>query len=413
MEFGPVFRSLFQNRARTWLIVLEIGLTLAVVVNCLVLIRDQQAQIDRPTGMDEQNLIAVTSVPFDPAFQQEGYSTASYEEDLREIAAMPGVRSVSPILQFPLSGSGSATGRRIAGSEDQRTTVPYFLMGPDAVDTLGVEIVQGRGFEPGDFPDLHAENEENAEEDEDSIEVTNILVTQYTANKLFPDGDALGKQIEGNDSSIDTIVGIVRLMHNSWPLGPDPENLMIHPDHAINNRQTRYLVRAEADRFDEVFTALEPRLRELEEGRIVTVRSLSEMKGEYYSDYTSMNQLLGWISVLLVAVTGLGIVGMTSFSVTQRTKHIGTRRALGATRADIVRLFLLENWMVTGIGIVVGVVLTFGLNYLLASTGGVPQIQPPILLASILVMWLMGLLAALIPALRGSMVQPVIATRSV
>ncbi|ANM30970.1 hypothetical protein ABI59_17385 [Acidobacteria bacterium Mor1] len=413
MEFGPIFRSLFQNRARTWLIVLEIGLTLAVVVNCLVLIRDQQAQIGRSTGMDEQNLIAVTSVPFDPAFQEEGYSVASYEQDLREIEAMPGVRSVTSILQFPLSGSGSATGRRIAGSEDQRTTVPYFLMGPDAIDTLGVELVQGRTFEPGDFPDLHDDDEEQAEEEEDTDHVTNILVTQYTADKFFPDGDALGKQIEGNNNNVDTIVGIVRLMHNSWPLGPDPENLMIHPSHPVNNRQTRYLVRTEPGRFDEVFVALEPKLREVEEGRIVTVRSLSEMKGNYYSSFTSMNQLLGWISVLLVAVTGLGIVGMTSFSVTQRTRHIGTRRALGATRGDIVRWFLVENWIMTGIGIAVGVALTFGLNYMLASMGGVPQIQPPILLVSILVMWLMGLLAALIPALRGSLVQPVIATRSV
>src|SRR5215469_11728016 len=111
--------------------------------------------------------------------------------------------------------------------------------------------------------------------------------------------------------------------------------------------------------------------------------------------------------------TALGIVGLTSFSVSQRTRQIGTRRALGARRADIVRYFMTENWLITSIGVVLGSVFAVALNYWLVSLFKVSPISWYYIPAGVLGLWVLGLLAVLGPALRAAAISPAIATRSV
>jgi putative ABC transport system permease protein len=143
------------------------------------------------------------------------------------------------------------------------------------------------------------------------------------------------------------------------------------------------------------------------------VQTLAEVKADQYSDDVAFSQLLGGLSVLLVLVTSMGVVGLTSFSVTQRTHEIGTRRALGATRWAILRYLLVENWVVTTAGLTLGLILTLGLNFLLAKLANVPTVSALQIAAAMIGLWLVALLAALVPALRGMAVSPVIATRSV
>jgi putative ABC transport system permease protein len=99
--------------------------------------------------------------------------------------------------------------------------------------------------------------------------------------------------------------------------------------------------------------------------------------------------------------------------VTQRTRQIGTRRALGATKVDIVRYFLVENWLITGFGLAFGVAATYGLNYLLVHVAEIPKMDPWLLVGGVLALWLTGVLAALVPALRATSVAPEVATRTV
>lgn len=123
--------------------------------------------------------------------------------------------------------------------------------------------------------------------------------------------------------------------------------------------------------------------------------------------------MISVVVVLLVLVTSLGIVGLTSFTVAQRTRQIGTRRALGATRGDILRYFLVENWIITGVGLALGVVLALGLNYALVSFANSPKMPIGLLLGGMALLWGTGVLAALAPAWRATQVSPEIATRTV
>jgi len=411
MHFGPICRALAHNKGRVLLIVLQIALTLAVTVNCVVMIRDQRAKILRPTGIDEANLLVVTSKPFDPAFADPAYVRNSYDEDLRALRALPGVRAAAATDQVPLSGGGSATGRRPLGSDRDTITAPYFYVGDQVLEALGVELVAGRPFDAGEFVAL----DRPPSPDDLQPRVTNVIVTQALADELFPDGQALGQLIVGrnNANNQNRIVGILRRMHCSWPRSKNVERAMLVPGRPGDERRVMYLVRSEPGLRDGLPSTVEQELQRVNPGRIVEVRTMTEIKRETYGDLIAVNQLLGAMIALLLVVTALGVVGLTAFSVTQRTRQIGTRRALGATRGAIVRHFLLENWVITTAGLGLGVVLTYGLNFLLAHAADVPRAGAGTVVAGMLALWVVGALAALAPAVRGAAVPPVIATRTV
>ena len=407
MEIGPIFRALTHQKSRFWLITIEIALTLAIVANCLNMIADERAKIQRPTGLDEQHLLVVGSEPFVTDLEEETYQRVDFEEDLRAINALPGVRSVTAVSAIPLSGGGSAHGRRPVGSDLEVMIVPVIWVGAHALETLGVELAEGRDFVEADFLEDQAETGGEASR--------NVILTRAMADALFPDGDALGKAIDSDDDSTppETIVGIIAQMHNHWPHSPWAERVMLIPGRAYGPRGVRFLVRSEPGRVDELYTSLEAALVRVNDRRIVGVRTLKEIKARTYRANLVVARLLGVLSFLLVLVTSLGIIGLTSFSVTQRTREIGTRRALGATRGAILRYFLVENWLVTSVGLALGLVLTYGLSFALAESAEVMRMNWTNVATGMLMLWTAGLLAALLPALRGATVPPVIATRTV
>jgi len=408
MEIGPIFRALIHQRSRFWLIVLEIALTLAVVANCLHMIQDQRARYLRPSGIDEENILAVVSAPVAPEFEDADYLWASYQEDLRILRSLPGVISATAMHQLPLSDSGSSSSRRAQRPDAAEVIVPFFNSGPDVVRTLGLELVAGRDFVESDFkpPGTHGTSGKS--------EQFNVIVTQELADMFYPDGDALGKAVQDDEGTeVETIVGIVRRMHCSWPLSSQVERSMLRPVHPPRAHFTRYAIRVEPGMLEELYTTVENRLFESNPGRVLRVYTLKEIKGWSYGRVFATVRLLVGLSVLLVVITSLGIIGLTAFSVTQRTHEIGTRRALGATRLAILRHFLVENWVVTSSGLLFGVLLTFLLNWALSEFAGVPRINWPVILFGMLTLWVVGLLAALAPAARGTTVAPVVATRSV
>jgi putative ABC transport system permease protein len=423
MEIGPIFRALFRSRTRFFLIVTEIALTLAIVVNCLNMIADQRSYLTRPTGLDEENLLVVLSEPFTQDFEDDTYTRNSYLEDVEALRAMPGVRSATGITAIPLSGGGSSTGRRPMGSTDDTTTVPYFMVGPDAVKTLGVQVTSGRDLVEEDWAPAEARERdriaarqrgEEDQQDDQEVITANVLVTESIAGILFPGEDPLGKMITSRDGLIhETIVGVIDEMHCSWPMSNVHDRAMLVPGLPYSNRRSRYIVRAEPGMVDDLYTAIEEKLLAVNEGRILTVKTLEEIKHGNLEEVGAMIKMLSGISVLLVFVTSLGIIGLTAFSVTQRTKQIGTRRALGATRWAVLRFFLVENGLVTSMGLGFGLLLTYGLNFALAQVAGLPMIGLPLVGAGMAILWVVGFAATLGSAYRSMSISPVLATRTI
>ncbi|MGH6995162.1 MAG: ABC transporter permease, partial [Stellaceae bacterium] len=139
----------------------------------------------------------------------------------------------------------------------------------------------------------------------------------------------------------------------------------------------------------------------------------SEIRARAYRADVGMAILMGVICVILLAVTGAGIVGLTSFWVGQRHKQIGIRRALGATRRDILRYFQTENLMIAGAGVVLGAILAVGLNLWMMQQFAMNRMSLVYVLTGVIALLVLGQLAVLAPALRAAAVPPVEATRSV
>jgi putative ABC transport system permease protein len=143
------------------------------------------------------------------------------------------------------------------------------------------------------------------------------------------------------------------------------------------------------------------------------VRSLQEMAANSYRRDRGMAIILSVVITLLIGLTALVIVGLSSFNVTQRTKQIGTRRALGARRIDIIRQFMLENWLVTTAGALMGVILTGVVAYWMETSFSLERLDWRFVPAGIVVLWILSSLAVFEPARRAASVPPAVATRSV
>ncbi|HSC46645.1 MAG TPA: FtsX-like permease family protein, partial [Gammaproteobacteria bacterium] len=138
---------------------------------------------------------------------------------------------------------------------------------------------------------------------------------------------------------------------------------------------------------------------------------LPVLRHRYFGPHRAMAGMLAGVIVALLLVTSLGIVGLASFWVSQRHRQIGIRRALGATRGDVLRYFQAENFLIVGFGIMAGLALTVAMNIALIEYYGASRLPLIYLPISALVVWSLGQLAVLRPALQASAVSPATATR--
>ena len=121
---------------------------------------------------------------------------------------------------------------------------------------------------------------------------------------------------------------------------------------------------------------------------------------------------LGVVAVFVLAVTTVGIVGLAAFTVATRTKQLGTRRAIGATKFHILRYFLIENWLITSVGAAVGCALALAVGVKLSLMYQMPRLPLFYLLGGVIALWALGLLAVLFPARRAASISPATATRT-
>jgi len=403
-DIGPIFRSLLRNKLGVILIALQIALTLAIVTNAAFIISERSADIARPSGLDESNTAMFITNLFDSNVDQRQL----YRDDLEAIRAIPGVLAAAPTQSMPISGSGWGEDLYSNPEMQSNESVNFgkFMVDEHGLEAFDLELVAGRNFTPDEMVTRSFE----------AMELPKVLiVSQALADSLFPDGDALNKTVwdEPNGEQPMQIIGIYDHMQNAWPTSENVNRTALTPEISLFGGQMMYVVRAEPGQLDQVMQATEAYLSKNRSRIVEIVRSYPEQKSRTYSRDIAMVKLLSGVIVILTGVTGLGIIGLAWFSVTQRRKQIGTRRALGATRGDIVRYFMVENWLITSAGLAVGLVGAVGLNWFLDTqyeVGRVPLWYLPVGMAAL---WLLGQLAVLLPARRAANIPPALATRSV
>ena len=419
MTMHPILAALRKHKAGVVLIALQIALTLAIVCNAVFIIGQRIERVNRPTGLDESNLFLVTQQWVGAPSGDDAGSVEKLDSlqltDLAALRALPGVASVAPVNSLPLlnsswngavdlkpgdAGQGSFNGTR--------TT--YYFSDEQALATLGLRLVAGRNFTAAEVGHKGVR---------DQGEPALVILTKALGDKLFPKGDALGKVIYLNGATTpSTIIGMVERMQvpgtGSWT-NNFVWNATLVPTR-LDANFSRYAVRTKPGQLDAVMRSVMPALYKANPMRVLdddSVRSFAEIRDKAYRADRGMAILMGVVALILLCVTAAGIVGLTSFWVGQRHRQIGVRRALGARKIDILHYFQIENLLIAGTGVVIGVLLALGLNLWLMSHYEMARIPVMYVLTGVLAMLTIGQAAVFVPARRASNVPPVVATRAV
>jgi putative ABC transport system permease protein len=402
MEIRPILSAMLRNKTGAILVGLQIALTLAVVANAVFIIMQRVEKIGRPPGIDSDNLFFVQSYGFGPNYDQRD----TVRRDIDLIRALPGVVSASPINGIPLSGGGSATNLGpTAEREKQTVNVNYYTVDEKGMDSLGVKLVEGRNFTQ---PEIEF-NPDPAGRQRTQF----VILTKDAARAIFGDEHAVGKTVyQGADDS-SVVIAVMDNMLGAW-VGWDKLTQVMLTPRIQAGPLARYVVRTEAGRRDQLMAEVEQKLSGSNPNRAISyVRSHTQIKERSYRADSRMVAFLSVLIGLMISLTALGIVGLASFHVNVRRKQIGTRRAVGARRVDIIRYFMVENWLLTTGGVIAGTVLAFAFGQWLSSAYSLPRLPPMYVAGGVVVLWILGQLAAFLPARRAAAIPPAIATRTV
>jgi len=403
LDVPAILATLRRNGLGALLIALQMALTVAIVCNSLSIIQQRLASAQRPTGIDEANIFIVDNRWVgDP-----GERRARLAADMAALRALPGVIDATATYSVPLR-SGGENGW-VTLRPDQKPPTAWtgtYYVDEHTLRAFGARLVSGRWADPGDVGLITT----------DTRNIPNVaVVTRSLANAMYPAGDALGMPFYYVGFPL-RIVGIIDTLQA--PLQPLSfgesfiENSLLIPAAVVFNDNITYLVHTVAGQRDALMSMAAKRLLEVSRSRVIEkVQPYAAIRSEAYRGARAVSLILGTVSALLLIVTALGIVGLTSYWVGQRRRQIGVRRALGASRADILSYFHTENLLISGCGACVGVTTALVLNAQLTSGLQIEPMRPGFAVAAALILFALSQAAVAWPAWRAASLPPALAAR--
>ena len=329
MEIRPILSTLLRNKTGAILIALQIALTMAVVINAAFVIQDRRDTMAKTTGVDDSNLILARALQTDRDID----ARSIVERDTAALMAIDGVQQVSKISTVPLSNSGSSqTFSTSAELEDGSWfNLAYYQTDAVATETLGLEVTRGRWFRDDEIVYNPGDGE---------VPRVKVL-SDAVADEIFEGEDPIGKFIYTSRGDAIEIIGTIASVGRPWYNWGELYSTSFTPFVEINYM---YAIRTAPEDRDRLSPIIEETLVALDTDRLVgEPRTRSEVIARTYSRDVAMNRMLTIVMALVVSITALGIVGLASFSVAQRHRQIGTRRAVGARRHHILSYFRSEE----------------------------------------------------------------------
>ena len=407
MDILPILSTLRRHKTAAALIVLEIALSCAIICNAVFLINQRLERIAMPSGVAEQEAVVITL----SGIGTDQNAAALTREDIAALHTVPGVTAVAATNEVPFGGSSWNSGVTVTPDQQGSTlNATTYMDSGELREALGIELVAGRDYNADEYVDY----QESAGFSE--LGAKTAIITQAIADKLFPGKNAVGQVFYfGNPTPI-RVVGVARSLARPYFGQGDmlPDQSIILPVRMPYDYGGYYVLRTTPDQRDRVLNDAAKVLEKNSPNRLIIDKKSQELiRSEFFQNDQSMVWLLIAVCIALLVVTALGIVGLASFWVQQRTKQIGVRRALGATRGQILRYFQTENFLLATVGIVLGMMLAFAINQLLMGRYELPRLPAIYLPVGALALWLLGQLSVLGPARRAAAVPPAVATRSV
>jgi putative ABC transport system permease protein len=389
-----------NNRFRSALVVSEIALSLVLLIGGGLMIKSLWSLMQVNPGFKADNLLTMTVSL--PSKYGEDEKVISYFRQLsQQLGSLPGVKNVSAVSALPISGgdsNGNVTveGRVFPPGETQAASFRRIL--PNYFSTMGIPLLRGREFDERDT----------------GQDPKVVIINETMARRFWPDEDPIGKRIKIGPPENEpwlTVVGVVGDVRNIG-LNFEP-NLSTYEPHAQRSWNTMNLViRTVVDPLS-LSEAVRKVIRDTDKDiPIYNIGTMDKRISLSVSDRRFNMLILGIFAVVALLLSTLGIYGVMSYYVTQRTHEIGIRMALGAQPFDMLKMVIKQGATLTLIGLGVGLVASFALTRVLSSLLFKVSTTDPITFASVsLILGLVALSACYLPARKATRVDPMVALR--
>ncbi len=393
----------FWRRFGANLVVLELAVAVVLLVGAGLLGRSFYKLLHVELGFQPDHLATVQVVLPETTYAKDPQVVAVSKQILARVSSLPGVRSAALTGRLPISGNGNTNWIRFVGKpyNGEHNEVNQREVSSDYFKTLQTKLVAGRFFT----------------ENDDASKPLVTIINKALARQYFPGEDPIGKKFGDGDltpKSIREIVGVVddvkegSLDSEIWPAEYDP----------LNQNASTYVslvVRTSQDE-KSVLPALVGAIREMDPGigvmnEITMMQQINESQTAYL--HRSSAWLVGGFAALALVLGVVGLYGVIAYSVSQRTREIGVRMALGAQQSSVYRMILKEAGWLTGFGIVAGLVCSIAVGTLMRKVlFGIHTWDVSTLVAVALLLGVSALLASYFPARRAASVNPVEALRA-
>ncbi len=392
-----------RNKVRNVLVVSELAIAVVLLVGAGLLIKSLWRLQKVNSGLQPENVLTF-NIGLPEKYDSE--KQARFFIDLKSrLEATPGVQSASSVLPLPLSGDRFGISFEIEGrpmAPKDHPTGDFFSTGVGYFRTMGIPIIKGREFE-----------------DRDRYGATPVvIITETLARQFFPNEEPIGKRIkpgintiEGDKTTMREIIGVVGDIRNR-SLDTEPKPAYYVPQTQVPFDQMVMVVKTTGDPHSLISAATKQVAAMDQDIPVFSVKTMEEYLSASVAAPRFSTTLLSIFAAVALVLTIVGLYGVMSYSVAQRTNEIGIRLALGAQSRDVLVMIVKQGSWLIGLGLVIGLAGAYALTRLIASLlFGVTAKDPFTFISVAVLLGAVGLLACYVPALRATKVDPMEALR--
>lgn len=379
---------------RSALVISEVALTLMLLVGAGLLIKSFLNLQRVDPGFNPKNVLRVDVALPRARYPERNQSAAFFKQLLDRVAALPGVQSAGAVSSLPLSGGGTDSDFAIEGrppvEPDHPQVAWYNSVTPDYFRTMGIRLLKGHEFTESDNADASSA----------------VMISESMARRFFPDEDPLGKRLLfGKDTR--QIVGIISDV-KFFGLNLDARPSMYFPHAQIPARGMSLVVRTEGNPLT-LAAAIRAQVLSLDRDLAVSnVMTMDELVRASLAEPRFTLLLLGAFAAVAVLLSAIGVYGVVSYSVTQRSHEIGVRMALGAQMNDVLRLIIGQGMTLVVGGVGLGLIAAFALSRIMESLlFGVSATDFTTFSSTSLLLIGVALGACFVPARKAAKVDPI------
>ena len=404
MNIKALFKSLLLRKFTTGLLILQLAITLGLLVNSTILAFDTSEKVSQSTGLDTDNILVMSTHPTSGNYRDLDYFRSIVTEDMAKLKLLSGVNSVSVTNQLPIASRGMLSNMHDLDNPEQERTdkylqdVKYILAQEDLMDVMGLSLIEGRFLNKSDQLDFGSD------------ETRNVVITESLKKALYGDKSAIGQETNNG-----FIVGVIK----DIILDPTiPENkqygMFINTVMEYIFAGRYYVINVEPGQMDNVRSKVSDTILAVQPERdIFGIFTMTEHLKQFYRDDQGLADLFMLLCGLMLFVTAISSYAYSQFHISRQKKYIGIRRALGARKKDILLYVLTENWLVYGIGCLLGILVAFGFNIMLSQHIVLSKPDTLLFLFAIGIVFISGTVATWLPANSTSNISPVVATKTV